>query len=237
MEKPSCRTPSTASSRDSWIPSNTPSTRASARSGRPSASRKRRSLARKPPRNPPRKVASTTVLATRTDSPDGRRPAGSVRLRPAAPDDLELLRRWDEQPHVVASAPNDEWSWETELRRSPPWREQLMAEADGRPIGFVQIIDPKQEDSHYWGCISEGHRAIDIWIGEQDDLGRGYGSQMMKLAIERCFADPGVHTILVDPLESNTRSHRFYERLGFEYVVCRRFGEDCCFVYKLKRPD
>jgi aminoglycoside 6'-N-acetyltransferase len=166
-------------------------------------------------------------------------PSGSegLRLRPVTPTDLDLLRHWDEQPHVIASDPNDDWGWETQLHRSPPWREQLIAEDNGRPIGFVQIIDPKLEDSHYWGCIGEGHRAIDIWIGEADDLNRGYGTRMMKLAIERAFADPTVASVLVDPLDSNTRSHRFYERLGFEYVVRRRFGDDCCCVYRLTRPE
>ena len=77
----------------------------------------------------------------------------------------------------------------------------------------------------------------DIWIGEESDLGRGYGTQIMKLAIKRCFADPAVAAVLVDPLDSNTRAHRFYERLGFEYVVQRCFGEDSCFVYRLARPQ
>jgi hypothetical protein len=63
-------------------------------------------------------------------------------LRPAAPADLALLRRWDEQPHVMASDPNDDWGWEVELGRSLDWREQLIAEVDGRPVGFIQIIDP-----------------------------------------------------------------------------------------------
>lgn len=66
----------------------------------------------------------------------------AMKLRPATPADLELLRRWDEQAHVIASDPNDDWGWETELGRSPDWREQLIAEVDGRSVGFVQIIDP-----------------------------------------------------------------------------------------------
>ena len=70
-----------------------------------------------------------------------------VTLRPATLGDLELLRHWDEQPHTVASDPNDDWGWETELARDPPWREQLIAEVDGRPVGFLQIIDPAEEDS------------------------------------------------------------------------------------------
>lgn len=163
--------------------------------------------------------------------------SSSVTLRPATIADLALLRHWDEQPHVVESDPNDDWGWEVELDRSPDWREQLIAEVDGRALGFVEIIDPAREDGHYWGEVPGNLRAIDIWIGEATDLGRGYGTRMMELALERCFADPEVVAVIIDPLATNTRAHRFYERLGFRFVERRRFGEDDCFVYRLPRAD
>ena len=159
-----------------------------------------------------------------------------MRLRPADLGDLSLLRRWDEAPHVIESDPNDDWDWELELTRDPDWREQLVAEVDGRPIGLIQIIDPAREDSHYWGECGPDLRAIDIWIGEAEDLGKGYGTQMMRLALERCFAPPEVQAVLIDPLASNAGARRFYERLGFELVGLRRFGEDECAVYRLPRP-
>ncbi|MEO1004691.1 MAG: GNAT family N-acetyltransferase [Cyanobacteria bacterium J06638_38] len=160
-----------------------------------------------------------------------------INLRPATSNDLTLLRHWDEQPNVIACDPNDDWDWELELARDPEWREQLIAELDGRPIGFIQIIDPAQEDSHYWGDIPSNLRAIDIWIGEETDLGKGYGTIMMQLALNRCFAAPLVTAVLIDPLASNTRAHRFYERLGFQFVEQRWFGDDDCFVYQLNRAD
>lgn len=161
--------------------------------------------------------------------------AENILLRIATIDDIALLRHWDEQPHVIAGDPNDDWGWEIELTRCPDWREHLIAEADGRSIGFIQIIDPAREETHYWGDVPENLRAIDIWIGEADDLGKGLGTEMMRLAIDRCFVSPKVTAILIDPLESNTRAHKFYERLGFEFVDKRTFGEDSCFVYKLDR--
>ena len=160
-----------------------------------------------------------------------------MKLRDATIDDLSLLRYWDSQPHVLAADPNDDWEWESELKRKPVWREQLIAEFNGRPIGFVQIIDPKKEESHYWGEIGEGFRAIDIWLGESSDLGKGYGSAIMKIAIKRCFAKEGVKAILVDPLEENEKACRFYQKLGFKQVERRRFGTDNCVVYKLDRTD
>lgn len=157
-------------------------------------------------------------------------------LRPTTPADLGLLKHWSRQPHVIAAIGDDDWQWEKELARKPAWREQFIAEAGGRPIGFLEIIDPSQDDEQYWGCVAPGHRALDLWIGEPADLNRGYGSQILKLAIERSFADPTVTAILVDPLERNDHAHRFYEQLGFEYVVNRCFGDDRCKVYRLTRP-
>lgn len=161
----------------------------------------------------------------------------SLRLRDATPADLALLSRWDDEPHVVAADPNDDWGWETELARKPDWREQLIAEEDGRPIGFIQILDPAREETHYWGDCAADLRAIDIWIGDQADLGRGFGTRMMHLALARCFAAPGVAAVIIDPLFDNAAARRFYERLGFRFVERRRFGADDCAVYRLDRAD
>lgn len=159
----------------------------------------------------------------------------SIKLRPATPNDLPTLKYWDEQPHVL-EAGTDDWGWATELHRQPPWREQLIAELNGRPIGFLQIIDPAQEDSHYWGKdIGPNKRAIDIWIGEADALGKGYGTTMMQQAFARCFTNPAVTEILIDPLSSNARAIQFYRRLGFEFVAFRTFYDDHCAVHRLRR--
>jgi aminoglycoside 6'-N-acetyltransferase len=136
---------------------------------------------------------------------------------------------------VIAADPHDDWAWEVELGRTPPWRQSLIAEIGGRPIGFVEIIDPQAEDTHYWGDCGPGLRAIDIWIGEAEDLGRGHGTQMMRQAIARCFAAPDVVAILIDPLVTNTRARTFYERLGFAFVGERWFGPDLCAIYRLER--
>ncbi|WP_142849208.1 GNAT family N-acetyltransferase [Telmatospirillum sp. J64-1] len=157
-------------------------------------------------------------------------------LRPATLADLPLLRSWDGKPHVRAATGDDgAMEWETELPRHPPWRELLIGEADGRAIGVMQIIDPAREETGYWGTAEDGLRAIDLWIGEEADLGRGHGTRMMRLALQRCFSDPAVKAVLVDPLVRNTGAHRFYERLGFRCVERRLFGSDDCYVYRLER--
>jgi aminoglycoside 6'-N-acetyltransferase len=159
----------------------------------------------------------------------------NITFRDAGINDLVTLKYWDEQPHVIQSDPNDEWSWETELIRFPEWRRFLIAEIEGRPVGFTQVIDPALEETHYWGDVPENLRAIDIWIGEASDLGKGYGTVIMQFVIAECFKANNVTAILIDPLESNTEAIKFYKRLGFKFVEKRQFGEDKCDVYRLDR--
>ena len=164
-----------------------------------------------------------------------------IALRLATKADLPLLRHWDEQPHVKAASgsdASDDHDWLAEW--FPPlkgWLEMLIAEADGRPIGVVQIIDPAEDETHYWGKVEKGLRALDIWLGQPSDMGKGHGSEIMRQVLARCFADTAVKAVLLDPLAENARAHVFYERLGFHPIERRVFGDDDCVVYRLDRHN
>lgn len=168
---------------------------------------------------------------------------GVVRLRPARVEDAASLAAWDHEPHVISATSDDPdedlafgVDWAEEIAGASALSFHLVAELDGRPIGALQIIDPRCEASHYWGEIEPGLRAIDIWIGPPDALGRGYGTQMMTAALDLCFAEPEVTAVVIDPLASNTAAHRFYRRLGFSSVERRLFNEeDDCLVHRLTR--
>lgn len=167
-------------------------------------------------------------------------------LRPATLDDVARLERWDDKPHVKwctgfdpdLPLPDEEREdWAALIARNAGWFDILIGEEDGRAIGVVQIIDPHLEETHYWGDCAPNQRAIDIWIGEETDIGRGYGTQMMAQAIDLCFADPAVTTIIIDPLMINEKAIRFYRRLGFVDVCERNFGDDACLVMELRRTQ
>jgi aminoglycoside 6'-N-acetyltransferase len=160
----------------------------------------------------------------------------TIALRPATAADAPLLTYWDTKPHVIAATGSDDAEdWYAYLADDPDWRWVFIAEDDGRPIGIIQLIDAAEEETHYWGDAEPNLRGLDIWIGEEDDLGRGFGTDMMRLAIAESFADPSVVAIVIDPLESNHRARHFYQRLGFVEVGPRRFGDDECMVYRLDR--
>ncbi|MBL0083025.1 MAG: acetyltransferase [Saprospiraceae bacterium] len=160
-----------------------------------------------------------------------------ITLRLANAEDAEVLKYWDTQPHVMDSDPDDAWNWDSELTREPFWRKQIIAEWQGKPVGFMQIIDPKHEDTHYWGEIGEGYRAIDIWIGLAENIGKGFGTQMMTQALKMCFEEEGVREVLIDPLVSNVKAIRFYQKLGFIPVEKKYFGDDYCWVMSINAEN
>ncbi len=131
--------------------------------------------------------------------------------------------------------------WTHELAIQSDVYEYFIGEiADGsawRPVGALQIIDPYREPTHYWGEIEPNLRAIDIWLGDPGDRGKGHGETLMSAAIERCFADPAVTAIVIDPLNANTRAHTFYQRIGFKPTHRQTFGDDDCLVHTLTRQD
>jgi len=157
--------------------------------------------------------------------------------RQATIEDLDLLMHWDRQEHVIASDPDDDWQWEHELNHHPSWREQWISMREEEAIGFLQIIDPLEEPSRYWGEVPPNWRAIDIWIGEAHNLSKAYGKQMLRWAIDRCFSNPAVEGILIDPLKTNSRAINFYKREGFEFLEDRILGNSICAVHQMLRPQ
>jgi aminoglycoside 6'-N-acetyltransferase len=170
---------------------------------------------------------------------------GAITIRPAELDDAPAFEAWDHDPDVIAATSDDPHAvqafagidWAAEIAGRSDVSCHYIAELDGRPFGGMQVIDPHEEPTHYWGEIEPDLRAVDIWIGSANDRNKGCGAAMMLAVIDRCFEDPEVTAIIIDPLASNVRAHRFYQRLGFKPVGISDFDGDTCLVHRLERAD
>ena len=168
-----------------------------------------------------------------------------VTLRRATTADARWLDLWDQDADVISCSTDDpdatvafaETEWAEELAAQDEHSQYFIGELGGQPIGAMQICDPHLETSHYWGEIAPNLRAIDIWIGAPQHRGKGFGGEMMRLALDKCFADSRVTGIVIDPLASNERALRFYRRVGFKAIGRRHFGPDDCLVHELTRRD
>lgn len=176
--------------------------------------------------------------------------ATGFRLRDARPDDIPTLTQWDGRDHVIRCSTDDpeattafdgiDWAEEIALATElgPRVWQVLIAEIEQpegqwRSIGAMEVIDPHREPTHYWGDIEENLRAVDIWIGEPDLLGAGWGTRMMRTVLSDIAADPAVTGVVIDPLLSNEAAQRFYRRMGFRDVGPRWFDDDHCLVMRL----
>ena len=80
-----------------------------------------------------------------------------ITLRLATIHDLPLLKYWDKKPHIMFATGADAYiedDWMEEQLSDPSefvWI--YIAELDSWPIGVVQVCDPTNEETHYWGKV------------------------------------------------------------------------------------
>ena len=82
-----------------------------------------------------------------------------------------------------------------------------------KPIGYIQYCLTDKADNGWWGTHIEditGTVGIDIIIGETDYIGKGYGTTILKLFIEKIYKETSATKIITDPDPNNLAAIRFY---------------------------
>ncbi len=127
------------------------------------------------------------------------------RLRPARTDDLPAYTRWYTDPefrHYMGNG-SDTLSW---LRS--PQSDQVnfsVEEKSGRLIGLVFVTDIRTVNRH---C-----ELGQVAIGEPDARDKGYGTEVVKLALGFCFGELGMHQVHIRTAEFNERARACYAKL------------------------
>lgn len=88
----------------------------------------------------------------------------------------------------------------------------------GRVVQFVICLsDGREIGSVYFRDIDRDERTAEygIFIGEEDALGRGYGTQTAKAALEYAFTTMHLKKVYLRFLEDNIAARKSYEHAGF----------------------
>ncbi|WP_067506162.1 GNAT family N-acetyltransferase [Actinoplanes sp. TFC3] len=138
-----------------------------------------------------------------------------VKLRAMGPSDAEALWRWNHDPEVMRWM-DDTYAQPIEQTRR--WLEErprndyghvlfgIETLAAGTLIGLVVLRDAEPET----GCAK-----LDIYIGEKDHWGKGYGTDAVRTACRYGFDKMRLHKVSLTVVAANERAQRAYEKVGF----------------------
>jgi RimJ/RimL family protein N-acetyltransferase len=139
-------------------------------------------------------------------------------------EDLPLMHRWLSAPHVrqwwydARTAEEIRAKYAARIAGVDPTR-SFIIEHSGRAIGYIQtyrIRDYPEYDRHI--CAPEDCAGIDLFIGEQEMVGRGIGTRAVAAFLRSIvFADAATGSCAIGPEQGNRRAIRVYEKAGFRY--------------------
>lgn len=99
----------------------------------------------------------------------------------------------------------------------------IIAESEGMPIGYAQLMVGNRDES------VKGTKPLEIRriYATRENMGRGVGSELMKAAIHEARAR-GCDCIWLGVWEKNSRAIAFYKKWGFREVGTHLFmvGDD-----------
>ncbi|WP_314953661.1 GNAT family N-acetyltransferase [Bradyrhizobium cosmicum] len=135
-------------------------------------------------------------------------------FRPMTAADLPLIRRWLGEAHVREwwGDPDEQFSL-VSGDLDEPAMDQFIVLAGMRPFGYLQCYSLTAWNAGF-GPQPEGTRGIDQFIGENDMIGHGHGSSLIRQFAGEQLRQ-GLPRIVTDPDPRNARAIRAYEKAGF----------------------
>lgn len=150
-----------------------------------------------------------------------------VTLREMREEDLKMIVEYLNDPEIILNLEDD-----TPLPSSIEKEKETFGEmVKNKDIhkGFHYAIVTK--DGTFIGGCGANHvdqknkrASVGIFIGHRDYLGKGYGTEAMKLLVDFLFREVNLHKVKLNVFAFNKRAIRSYEKCGFKVEVVSRDG-------------
>jgi aminoglycoside 6'-N-acetyltransferase-1b/aminoglycoside 6'-N-acetyltransferase-2 len=148
-----------------------------------------------------------------------------IRLQAMTVQDLPLLQRWLNAPHIVRWWGGEHPTLDQVQREYAP---HALAQAGvtayiaclgDEPFAYAQSYVAMGAGGGWWDDERDpGVRGIDQSIAIPELLGLGLGTRLVRTLVDRLFSDPAVTKIQTDPAPDNHRAIRCYEKAGFRRI-------------------
>lgn len=136
--------------------------------------------------------------------------------------DLPFLFSWFGQPYIAELWKEPNWEMFNKKYKSHIASQHIFpffACIAEKPIGYIKYHHVNNEDRQHFPDINIPEFAIglDLFIGEPEYLGKGYGTRLLTEFIQFVKrAEPRCTTITIDPAIDNHRAIACYKKAGFE---------------------
>ena len=173
--------------------------------------------------------------------------APNYEFRPMTADDLPLMRRWLEMPHIKQwwGEPEEELGYIRDMIDGRDTTRPFIFAVDDEPVGYIQYWFVGHHQNATWVAdhpwlaeLPSDAVGVDLSIGDSKKLGRGLGSAALRAFAEDLFRQ-GHRTIVIDPDPTNTRAVRAYEKAGFKAIphLLGRTGDTLIMQYGPEQID
>lgn len=174
---------------------------------------------------------------------DSRKLRMNIAFKPMTLEDIPLWNSWSNKPHVQnvwfieGYEPKD---YITQKIMGNGYDYPFIIVIDDQAIGYIVCCDLfayRTRCPHPKGLFTQeqaGTFCMDLFIGEEDYLDKGYGTQIVKLFAQKIFNEFKAKIIYIDPSVTNKRAIRCYEKAGFQFARTAHDGVTECYVMELK---
>ena len=144
-------------------------------------------------------------------------------------DDYSKMREWCSREHVKDTYSETEKSYEEIVEK---YSVRTRGETDitpafivykGRDIGYIQFYPVDEEEYMLKGRYSldgyEDPYGIDVFIGEEELIGKGIGSKAVEMLSDYLLYKAGADIVLIDPAADNKRAVAAYKKAGFREMT------------------
>ncbi|WP_020673303.1 GNAT family N-acetyltransferase [Amycolatopsis nigrescens] len=138
-----------------------------------------------------------------------------VLLRPLEPEDADAFWRWHNDPEVGRWLVADYHESLAQIRKRFAEREPnsyqkvefgIETLAEGKLIGTIDLRDASPENAR---------AELDIYLGEKDYWGGGYGTDAMRTLCRYGFEVMRLHSIALWVVAENEAAVHVYQKVGF----------------------
>jgi aminoglycoside 6'-N-acetyltransferase len=129
-----------------------------------------------------------------------------VTIRDMEPEDVGSILELRRRPEIVKWWGQGE-KWPADMG---PDDQMLTIEVDGELAGYLEVYE--EYDDPDWRFAT-----LDIFVSP-DLIGKGFGTEALRLAIGYLTDSRGHHRITIDPAIDNEIAIRSYTKLGFKPV-------------------